>query len=153
MIAPAVESALHRVYARVPKQRANYYELEILERVLNELVSNSGRMQPEGWQLRNARRNAVKVLNSRAQQICVAQDQAADGLPCGEDDIACFELMEWLRTTSVLQDEERMILAAVATDMTMESIAARTGFGTAALAVKLNRIRRKAWAGWLADAK
>ncbi|GAB3861653.1 hypothetical protein ACFPIJ_12000 [Dactylosporangium cerinum] len=153
MITPEVESALRRAYARIPYQRASYYETEISERVLNELVSNVHRTQSDDYQLRNARRNAIKVLKSRSEVATIGVQPADGEGPDGDDAIARLELMEWLRTTDVLQDEERAILCAIAADMSVEALAAQLGFAPNALSVKISRIRRKARSGWLTDTR
>lgn len=155
MITPSLESALRTVYGRIPNQRASHYQTEVSERVLNELVSHNNATDLPEWQIRNARSNAAKVLKRRSH-ICPRVDiEDLNSINAAGDDcsIACFEIIEWLRTTNALVDGERAILIALAADVSLGDLAAQLATDVERLSVQVCRLRRRARAAWLADTR
>lgn len=133
------------------------YELERIDRALDEIVENLHRTDPVPFQCRSALANAAKVIRKRRaiRRYDSLDKPFADGalLDVGvvEGDLAVVELIEWIDTSPSLSTGERRLLRDLAAGEDAESLARRDDVPVARMRERISRARSVGKAGYQSE--
>jgi hypothetical protein len=133
------------------------YDLDRLDRALDELVRNPYKATPPAFQRRSAMANASKVLQDRRRIVTfVSIDQTAKtnqsvyssepGTDDTEPDVLDIHL--WLETTPSLTSLQRDLLRALAAGWDAPSLATRYQVPLPRMRERISRARVVAWAAY-----
>ncbi|MCD5341429.1 hypothetical protein LR392_04195 [Arthrobacter sp. AK04] len=157
MISPEVQAAVATLQqqADVARKSRDSFELDRVERALDELVRNHTKTGKPSRMIRSARANAYKVLKDRASFNAFSLDAPelhtearSKAEASAYDAYAEFELLDWLAHTSTLNTEQRVLLTAVAHGHDVTSLALVTGVPLQRMRERLSRARRAAFNGY-----
>ncbi|OMB89902.1 hypothetical protein A5746_21690 [Mycolicibacterium conceptionense] len=123
------------------------YELERIDRALDEIVENLHRTDPVSFQCRSALANAAKVIRNR--RTIRRYDSLDNPLPDGslpdtgaiQADYAVVDLIRWLDTSPTLGTSERRLLRDLAAGEDAESLARRDDVPLARMRERISRAR------------
>lgn len=131
------------------------FELDRIDKALDQLVAHPSNTKPPKWQVRDARANAAKVLKKRrAREVYRLDDEdlheanraeveyAQQRLTGSTDTIESFGVLWWLRTTTSLADDQRSILYLLACGEDAVTLAARAGIPVKRMREEISRARR-----------
>ncbi|MBB4140416.1 hypothetical protein [Microbacterium invictum] len=131
------------------------FELDRIDRALDQLVAHPSNTKLPEWQLRDARANASKVLKKRrAREVYRLDDEdlhethraeveyAQQRLTGDTDTVESFGILWWLRTTTSLTEDERSILVLLARGEDAMSLASLTGIPVKRMREQISRARR-----------
>jgi DNA-directed RNA polymerase specialized sigma24 family protein len=124
------------------------YQLDVLERAMDEIVRNFENPKPAAWQVRSAQANAGKIVRQRRQLAPMPSLDAADLFqrePIDPiDKYAEAACREWLRTTNGLTHADRRLLIALYDGFDAVMIAATDHRPVERIREQISRARRKA---------
>lgn len=133
------------------------YELERLDRALDEIVENLHREYPAPFQCRSALANAAKVIQKRRtiRRYDSLDKPFADGaLPdvgVVEANFAVIELIQWIDTSPSLSQGERRLLRDLVAGEDAESLARRDGVPVTRMRERISRARSVGKAGYQSE--
>lgn len=139
-------TALENLQQRA-RRATDIYDIERLDRALDEIVDNLHRADPAPFQSRNALANASKVIRKRRtiRHFHSLNVPRSDGNPRdvgaldgGFDEV---DLHQWLDTTPSLRPTERQLLRDLADGEHAESLAQRHGASVARMREQISRVR------------
>jgi hypothetical protein len=123
------------------------YELERIDRALDEIVENLHRTDPMLFQCRSALANAAKVIRKRRmiRRYDSIDKPFADGsLPdvgMVQADYAVVDLIQWIDTSPSLSPGERRLLRDLAAGEDAESLARRDDVPVTRMRERISRAR------------
>lgn len=122
------------------------YTLEQIDRALDEIVRSYGKTSPALFQVRSAKANAAKVIQSRRETVSlivrVDADDSIESLGGAEDDnFAAIDVLEWLRTTSGISETDRRTLQALAVGADAEDLSHSWGVPVDRMRERISRSR------------
>lgn len=145
--------------ADVKKSAHDSFELDRIERALDELVRNSDKAGAPSRLVRSARANALKVVKARREHDAFSLDQ--EDLHARKRDrvekalavdvFAEVEMMEWLDHTPCVTEEQRWLLKALAADFDAEFLALAMNLPIKRVRERISRARRAARTGYRAE--
>lgn len=128
------------------------FELDRIDRALDQLVAHPTNTQPPHWQVRDARSNAAKVLKERrSHDVYRLDDEALHEshrleieLVQARDDVSTetFDIVWWINMSPSLTDYQRVILRLLARGEDAVSLATRFGVSVAVMRSRISRVRR-----------
>lgn len=155
MISTSVQTAVAQLQQQALRSH-DVYELDRLDRAIDELVRNPDKSSPPAFQRRSAMANASKILQHRRRACPVTSlDQ-----PTANDAPSSFDLARtdgapdeldirlWLETTPSMTAMQRDLLRALADGHDALSIARRSQTPVARVREQISRARSAGWAAY-----
>ena len=151
MISLQVQAAVTTLQQRASKAH-DVFELERIDRALDELNRNPLKTTADRRQVRSAMRNAGKVLAHRKLLLPLGstddprlyESVRERALGCREVGYDVVDLLQWLDTTPALTTRERWLLRALAGGADAEMLADMMGVPVVRVRERIARARRAA---------
>ncbi|GAB2646738.1 hypothetical protein [Kribbella swartbergensis] len=128
------------------------YDLDRVDRALDELLRSPSKTAPAAFQRRSALANAAKVLQTRralAPGIVIDPSDGDASDPSSSDGaIDELDIRLWLETTPALTADQRDLLRALADGADAESLAQLHGIPVQRVRERISRARRVGWAAY-----
>lgn len=155
MINVSVQAAVVQLQQQA-LQSHDVYELDRLDRAIDELVRNPDKSTPPAFQRRSAMANANKILQYRKRTCPVTSldEQTPDCAPSSSDLVQTdgapdeLDIRLWLETTPSLTAMQRSLLRAFADGHDARSIAKWSRTPVARVREQISRARAAGWAAY-----
>lgn len=155
MISLEVQAAVTTLQQRAETAH-DVFELERIDRALDELNRNPLKTTDDRRQVRSAMRNAGKVLARRKELLPLGstddprlyESVRERAMGCAEVGYDVVDLLQWLDTTPALTTRERWLLRALAGGADAEVLAEILGVPVARVRERIARARRTAVAAY-----
>lgn len=142
--------------SKVKDKTLDSFELDRIDRALDELVRKPGKRGTPSRLVRSARANALKVVVSRGQHVAFSIDQedlharkrGQVELALATDDFAEVDIRDWLDRTLSISEEQRWLLKATAAGFDAELLGSAMSLPTARVRERISRARRAAYTGY-----
>ena len=155
MLSQAVETAVNHLQQQA-LQATDLYEIDRIERALDELLRNPLKADPAHFQVRSARSHANRVLQDRRTILGprlplvldtkdgeVSDARVIRGFSVSEDGYDIVEFEMWLATSPSLSALERRYLQALGDGEDASSLATVHDRPITIMSQRLSRARRK----------